>query len=140
MVVQRGSSSAIAVLIIPYFRMTLLYFTLLREVHWRSLGAVPRRQNGELLAYTFCPFEHDLTMMSISSASTSYIMNTSRPLRSLSLRMQAKETNSQESASAGDMFHLPSQATEDPSATETPLVSDNAPLALKPRSIRHGEH
>ena len=32
--------------------VVLLYFTLLREVHWRSLGAVPRRQNGELLAYS----------------------------------------------------------------------------------------
>ena len=52
--------------------LAYVFFTLLREVHWRSLGPVPRRQNSELLAsFTVTYFyrvEHDLTMMSISSA------------------------------------------------------------------------
>ena len=54
--------------------------------------------------------------------------------------MHAKETDLQESASAGDLFRLPSQPTEDPSTTETPLVSDDAPLALIPSLIHDMEN
>ena len=44
--------------------------------------------------------------------------------------MHVKETRSQDSASAEDMFRLPSRAMGDPSTTKTPLVSDDASLAL----------